>query len=556
MAALNYNWNVSFAPNTPSCLSYSSLKKIQRFRFFYPIVNSPRSPGSLPRPTNVKCLIPLRTNTWRPDLAHQIFGKAPILAQRNTWRPISSSYSTHNCSFESSFRGISDLIPFDINVLPLSRTYIFIKPFVEGQWIIILKAWLCTLIAVGCLFVAVPWVGELSSLLAAGDIDNLSKKALFALAVVFSRSVAQYFQQALLWEAALNVTYEIRSHVFLRVLNRDMCSFECAEGTVAGDIAYRITAEAEDTADTVYALLHTLVPCTLQLTAMAARMFFLSPILSVATISVIPFMSLAIAYLGEKLRHISRKGQDSIARLSSYLNEVLLSMLIIKAHNAEDCEHWRFQKLAQADRKAHLSKKKLKAFIPEVITIVYAGTTLVLFWAGSWVISHGTFNGAGMVSFVTSLVLLIEPIQALGKAYNELKQGEPAIERLFELTMFCPQVVDKDDSIPLSSIAGDVKFCNVTFQYGDAQPLVLSNLNLHVKAGETVALVGPSGGGKTTIAKLLLRLYDPIEGRILVDDHDIRNICLKSLRRHIALVPQDIVDFEVVGIQPPPQLFG
>lgn len=254
-------------------------------------------------------------------------------------------------------------------------------------------------------------------------------------------------------------------------------------------------------------------------------------------------MSLAIAYLGEKLRHISRKGQESIAVLSSYLNEVLPSMIIVKAYNAEDCEHWRFEKLASADRDAHISKRKLKAFIPEVITSVYAGAILILFWVGSWVISCGTFNGAGMVSFVTSLVLLIEPIQDLGKSYNELKQGEPAIERLFELTTFSPQVVDKDDMTPLCSVAGDVKFSNVTFHYGDTLPPVLSNLSLHVKAGETVAIVGPSGGGKTTLAKLLLRLYDPSGGCILVDGHDIRNASLKSLRQCIVLVPQDIVLF-------------
>ncbi|KAH9307309.1 hypothetical protein KI387_035220, partial [Taxus chinensis] len=258
---------------------------------------------------------------------------------------------------------------------------------------------------------------------------------------------------------------------------------------------------------------------------------------------VIPCTSLAIAYLGEKLRHISRKGQDSIARISSYLNEVLPSMVIVKAHNAEDCELWRFRKLAEADRNAHLSKKKLKTFIPEVVGIAYAGTAVVLFLMGSWIISRGAFNWAGMVSFVTSLALLNEPIQAIGKAYNELKQGEPAVERLFELTTFCPQVVDKENTVPLSSVAGDVKFRDVSFQYGSALPQVLKNLNLHVRSGETVALVGPSGGGKTTLAKLLLRLYDPIEGCILVDDHDIRNISLKSLRQCIALVPQDTALF-------------
>jgi putative ABC transport system ATP-binding protein len=115
-------------------------------------------------------------------------------------------------------------------------------------------------------------------------------------------------------------------------------------------------------------------------------------------------------------------------------------MFVVKAHAAEAFEQRRFERLALADCHAHLGKRRMKALIPEVITAVYAATSIILFGVGTWVISQGSFNGAGMVSFVTSLVLLIEPIQAMGKAYNELKQGEPAIERLFELTTFSPKV--------------------------------------------------------------------------------------------------------------------
>lgn len=526
MALFEYRLDIRALPQTRPCrLNIRTKPNLFASRFLH------RDPGYLiSHLSQVKGSTPSLNITWKPKCfsSHVRDAKDSKVSEKHN----SSKFGTNN----SPFKAVT-------LALPLSRTFESIKPFVESQRETILKAWLCAVISVGSLFLAVPRIGELSGLLAAGDLRNLTKKAVFTMTLVLSRSVARYFQQALLWEAALDVTYEIRSYVFQRVLNRDLSYFEGAGGTLTGDIAYRITAESKDTADTVYALLHTVVPSTLQLIAMGLRMFFLSPILSLATISVIPCMSLVIAYFGEKLRKISRKGQESIAVLSSYLNEVLPSMIIVKAYNAEDCEQHRFEKLANADRNAHISKKKLKAFIPEVITSVYAGTSLILFLVGSWVISCGTFNGAGMVSFVTSLVLLIEPIQDLGKSYNELKQGEPAIERLFELAKFCPQVVDEADMVPLASVAGDVKFCNITFHYGDTHPPVLSNLSFDVKAGETVAIVGPSGGGKTTLAKLLLRLYDPSDGCILVDGHDIRNVSLKSLRQCIVLVPQDIALF-------------
>lgn len=232
----------------------------------------------------------------------------------------------------------------------------------------------------------------------------------------------------------------------------------------------------------------------------------------------------------------------SIASLSAYLNEALPAILFVKASNSEPCESARFKRLAHTDLCEHLKKKKMKAFIPQMTQIIYFGA-LFIFCVGSLVVSSGSFDGCSMVSFVTSLVFLVEPIQGVGKAYNELKQGEPAIERLFELMRFKSKVIEKSDAIDLCNIIGEVKFCDISFRYGDNMPFVLNGLNLHVQAGETIALVGPSGGGKTTLVKLLLRLYDPLSGCILIDNHNIQDIRLDSLRRHVSLVPQDITLF-------------
>lgn len=131
----------------------------------------------------------------------------------------------------------------------------------------------------------------------------------------------------------------------------------------------------------------------------------------------------------------------------------------------------------------------------------------------------------------------------MGKAYNELKQGEPAIERLFDLTRFQSKVIEKLDAVNLDCVTGEVIFHDISFKYGEDMPLVLNGLDLHIKAGETVAFVGPSGGGKTTLMKLLLRLYDPLCGCILIDHHKIQNIRLESLRSHVGLVSQDTTLF-------------
>lgn len=353
------------------------------------------------------------------------------------------------------------------------------------------------------------------------------------------RLVSSYLQQSLLWEASLRSVYKMRVCVFERVLQRDLGFFEGGSGNSVGDVAYRITAEASDVADTIYALLNTIVPSSLQLLAMATQMLVISPVLSLVSALVIPLIALVNAYFGEELREISNKANSSIAAISAYLNEVLPSILFVKANNAENSECMRFERLAYADLYRRLNKKRMKALVPQMVQATFYGVLLVIFIG----LLVAATDFSRVVSFITSLVLLIQPIQDVGKAYNELKQGEPAIERLFQLSSFKHKVIEEISEVHVESVAGDVKFREVSFRYGDSMPFILNKLDLHVKAGETVAFVGPSGGGKTTLVKLLLRLYDPLCGHILIDNYDIRSISLESLRTHVGLVTQDTTLF-------------
>ncbi|CAI9097716.1 OLC1v1034188C1 [Oldenlandia corymbosa var. corymbosa] len=426
-------------------------------------------------------------------------------------------------------------------VASLSPLYT-LKPYLRSELRPILSGWVCGAISVYSLTQIVPKVGTLSSTIPTLDALTLRNQAVGLGVLLLVRIVASYLQQAFLWDAALNCAYKIRIFVYDKVLQRELSLFEGENGASAGDVAYRLTAEASDVADTVHSVLNTTVPSFMQLFAMGAQMILISPMLSLITALVIPSMALVVGYLGEKLRGISNKAHLSTAALSAYLNEVLPSFLFVKANNAELCENIRFQLLASADLSATLEKKKMKVLIPHIVQAIYFGLLFTL-CTGSAVVSRGSFDFSAMVSFITSLYLLIEPIQGIGKAYNELKQGEPAIERLFTLTRFTSQVIELPDSVVLDHINGEVKFSGVSFKYVESTHSVLNKVDFHIKAGETIALVGPSGGGKTTIAKLLLRLYDPLCGCIFIDGHDIRKIQLENLRRHIGLVSQDTMLF-------------
>ncbi|CAI9287887.1 unnamed protein product [Lactuca saligna] len=443
---------------------------------------------------------------------------------------------------KSPFTKRDHLKPFKSNSiscsLKLPTSLDSVKPYVQSEWKTIVKGWICSAVSVYSLSKIVPIVGKFSAVM---NVESLRQEGLLIGVLFLVRLISNYLQQSLLWEASLRSVYKMRVYVFERVLQRDLGFFEGGSGKSVGDVAYRITAEASDVADTIYALLNTIVPSTLQLLAMATQMLVISPVLSLVSALVIPLMAFVNAYFGEELRETSNKASFSIAAISAYLNEVLPSILFVKANNAEHNECMRFKKLANADLYERLNKKRLKALIPHIVQVTFCGALLLIF-VGSLVIASDL---SSVVSFITSLVLLIEPIQDVGKAYNELKQGEPAIERLFQLSSFKPKVIEDINGVDLESVAGEIKFNEVSFRYGDNLniPLILNKLDLHIKAGETVALVGPSGGGKTTLVKLLLRLYDPLCGRILIDNHDIRNISLGSLRTHVGLVTQDTTLF-------------
>ncbi|KAI3667552.1 hypothetical protein L6452_42617 [Arctium lappa] len=433
--------------------------------------------------------------------------------------------------------------PFKFNSIScsikLSTSLNSIKPYVQSEWKSIVKGWICSAVSVYSLSRIVPRVGNFSAVM---NAERLRQEGLVIGVLFLVRLVSSYFQQSLLWEASLRAVYKMRVCVFERVLQRDLGFFEGGSGNSVGDVAYRITAEASDVADTIYALLNTIVPSSLQLLAMATQMLVISPVLSLVSALVIPLIALVSAYFGEELREISNKANFSIAAISAYLNEVLPSILFVKANNAEYSECIRFERLAHADLYGRLNKKRMKALVPQMVQATFYGVLLLIF-IGSLVAASDFIDFSGVVSFITSLVLLIEPIQDVGKAYNELKQGEPAIERLFQLSSFKHKVIEEINEVHVESVAGEVKFHEVSFRYGDSMPFILNKLDLHVKAGETVALVGPSGGGKTTLVKLLLRLYDPLCGHILIDNRDIRSISLESLRTHVGLVTQDTTLF-------------
>ncbi|RLM75427.1 hypothetical protein C2845_PM15G07630 [Panicum miliaceum] len=380
---------------------------------------------------------------------------------------------------------------------PLAEVF----PYIAAEWETIAKGWACAAAAVYCLSRAVTAAGRLPRALAAagaGAAADVAARGGLALAAFASaRAAAAYAQQALLWEAALRAAGRLRERAFERLLERDLAFFEGRGGVAAGDVAHRIADEADDVADAVFSVLNTIVPTSLQLITMGIQMVTIDPMLS--------FLAATVAKLTVQI--IVSQSLPSLMSnfLCSLCGQVVPSMLTVKANNGELKETLRFQKLARDDLKNNLDKKKMKTLIPQAVRVTYIGGLLLL-CAGSIVVSGTSFHAEGFLSFLTALALVVEPIQDWGKAYNEYKQGEPALERIFDLMRFNPEVNDKPSATHLQRVNGDIKFHDVTFSYVDGMPPV-------------------------------------IDGYMLLDNHDVQDIQLQCLRTHIAFVSQDAMLF-------------
>jgi ATP-binding cassette subfamily B protein len=276
-----------------------------------------------------------------------------------------------------------------------------------------------------------------------------------------------------------------------------------------------------------------------------ALMVLTSAKLTGLVLLVVPAVIVPIVVLGRRLRRLSRENQDWIAASSGSASEVLLSVQTVQAFTHERESRAAFDAVTERAFTAARRRVGTRAVMTGiVIFLVFAGIVGVL-WIGARDVRGGTMTIGELIQFVIYSVMVAGAVGALTETWSELQRAAGATERLVELLEAADAVKDPPAPVPLPRpVRGDIRFEGVEFRY-PARPeaSALAGVDLHVRPGETVALVGPSGAGKTTILQLLLRFYDPTAGRILLDGIDLRAMARSDFRRAIALVPQDPVIF-------------
>ncbi|HEY9649370.1 MAG TPA: ABC transporter ATP-binding protein [Coleofasciculaceae cyanobacterium] len=412
-------------------------------------------------------------------------------------------------------------------------------PYIRPHWKTIAQALACTLGVTVFWPIQAQLAGQLISLIGQGNMLGLARLAGAVVLVFLVQKILMYGQDSLMAKAALFVALDLRKQVYAHIQRLNLSYFETVQ---TGDLTYRFTEDIDRIGEVVNKVFHDFTPCVLQLIVLLGYMIYLNWQLTLATFLIAPLMGVLIGWFGEQMLKVSRRSQNRISNLSALLTEVFSGIRLVQAFAAEEFELERFAQEAEQNRQAKYAAERLRAIQYPVVGFVYAMSVLLLLLLGGWQISVGNLTGAQFATFVAAALLLIDPIAHITSNYNEFKQGEASVDRIFELVAIQPTVVEKPGATVLPPVTGKVEYCNVSFAYKADEP-VLKNLSFLAMPGEAIALVGASGAGKTTLVNLLPRFYDPQVGEILIDGINIQNVTLKSLRRQIGIVPQETILF-------------
>ncbi|MBP1688146.1 MAG: phospholipid-lipopolysaccharide transporter [Deltaproteobacteria bacterium] len=249
-----------------------------------------------------------------------------------------------------------------------------------------------------------------------------------------------------------------------------------------------------------------------------------------------PTAVLPVLQLSRKLRNLSWKGQVSLDHLTTLLQETVQGNRVVKAFGMEPYEKRRFGEENESMFGLTMKVLRIRTLTNPIMEILAAFAIAGVVWYGGHSVISGTRTQGTFLAFLTALFLLYDPFKALGRAHSTIQLGLVSADRVFQFIDEVPEIQDKPEARPLIGIEPGIELENVSFTYG--HDLVLRNVNLTIKPGEVVALVGPSGGGKSTLADLILRFYDVAEGAIRIGGIDIRDVTLASLRAQIGLVTQ------------------
>ena len=371
--------------------------------------------------------------------------------------------------------------------------------------------------------------------IAAGDVRGLVATSLMLAASLAVTYVASAGQSYLLTLVGQKVLANIRGALFQHL--QDL-SVAYHDDHIVGVTLSRVINDVDVINELLSDGLVRILSDVILLVGTIVVMVVMEPRLAVLTFSVLPIMILATVLFSRRARVAYRETREKIGAVVGDIAGNLDGMRVIQAFAQERVTQERFEEVNRENRDAHINAMSLSfVFLPTVDVLGVVATCIVL-WAGGTMVAHGTATIGVVVAFMAYVNRFFEPIRELSQVFTTLQSATAGGERVLTLLDREPRVTDRPGAVELGSIAGRIEFAGVKFRYTE-EVEILHDVSLVIEPGETVALVGPTGAGKTSIANLVARFYDVDDGCVLIDGQDVRHITRESLHRQMGLVPQD-----------------
>jgi len=360
------------------------------------------------------------------------------------------------------------------------------------------------------------------------------------LVFTFSKGIAEYFSTFLMARIGQSAVLKLRQDLYSHLLNQSASFFERHRSNY---LVSRLVSSAAAIETAVTSTLRDMLRESFTLIAFLSASFFYSWRLTLGSLLIAPIVAILTARFGTALRNLSRESLEGNKELTDTAQEALSSQTIVKAYRAEARESARFTKVAGRIVAANLRTARISGFAPPTIEMVGIVFVVFLLFFGQREIVAGNMNAAQFLTFLFFLFRSYDPMRKLSRLQNNMEQAMAAAHHVWEVMDEHAELPERTDAVQLKPLADEIELKNVSFGYANEERSVLREINLSIGAGEMVALVGESGGGKSTLTKLLPRFHDPVSGGVYWDGVDLRDASISSLRGQMALVTQETVLF-------------
>jgi subfamily B ATP-binding cassette protein MsbA len=373
-----------------------------------------------------------------------------------------------------------------------------------------------------------------------GKVGVINTVIFTVVALTIGRGVAGYYQLYFMETVGQRMVASLQEQMYARTLGQNLGFFTTHP---TGTLTSRFISDLQRLKYGVTQIFNSGLRDGGTVIGLFANMLYQDFRLTLLTMIIVPLTIIPVRRFGKLSRKYSRVNQESTARMAHHLSQTLQHIRQVQSYAQEGTEQRRMHNQINEVLASTLKAVKVRAMSSPVVEII--GTiaiALIMLYAGRR-IADGTLTPGAFASFMASLVMLSRPLKGLTSLNNNLQEGLAAAQRAFELIDATPTLQDKPHAKPLQLTSSTIQFDNVTLAYPDGT-LALSDLSFQIPAGHTVAFVGPSGAGKSSILNLIPRFYDVSHGHVRVGGVDIRDVTMKSLRQHIALVSQDVAIFD------------